>query len=133
MPPRRPREGGNRDRRASLSWDDFVLPLPKQTANRIDKRPAKGANIGLWLDKLTCRSRAAFELEATHRAFSLRQLGGAHQSEAAAAAIRRAIETAKTVHGEALMRVFRAEVDGRLLIGYGRTSTTEATLTFHRL
>lgn len=135
MPPRPPRQGGDRDRRKLPDWNEFVLPLPRKTARHIDerKRPADGDNVGLWLDKLLWRMQTSFDLKAQHRGFALSQLCRAYRSEVAAAAAERMREAAGGVHGATLVKSFRAKVEGRLLVGYGRTTAMETALTFHRV
>lgn len=133
MAPRPPRGGPHR--RKEPDWDDFVLPLPRTTARKIEdarKRPSDGNNVGLWLDKLVWRMKGDFHLQAEHRSFALNQLCRPYRSEAGAAAVLRLRESARRLHGDAFVRVFRAKVDGRLLVGYGRANAVETALTFHR-
>lgn len=123
----------DRSRRSVPTWDDCVLPLPRQTAARIDKRPSTTHdNVGLWLDKLVWRKRPSQDLKGELRAFSLGQLCQHYGSRAGAEAIERLKETATALHGEGRVRVFRAELEGRLLVGYGRRNAAETALTFHR-
>jgi CRISPR-associated protein Cmr6 len=134
--PRPGRGGGGSDRRREPEWGHFGLPLPRATAQKIEgagRRPADGANLGLWLDKLVWREKGTFDLKAAHRAFALNQLCRRYRSEAGAAAVQRLVESVRALHGSGAVHVFRASLDGRLLVGYGRANAVETSLTFHSI
>lgn len=133
MPPRPGRGGGGSDRRIP-EWSDFQLPLPRATAKKVEqlgRRPIDGANLALWLDKLVWREKGSFDLKATQRAFALNQFCRSYRSEVGAVAAERIGEAATAHHEPGMAQAFRAAIDGRLLIGYGRANAVETSLTFH--
>lgn len=140
----RPERGSGGNRGRSPEWGDFLLPLPRATADRIiaaGRRPAQDDNVGLWLDKLVPRrwkdgppgrEVSVWTLDRDHRTFALGQLCKRWQSRAGREAAARLGETMKALHPNAEdRRHLRAKLDGRLMVDHGRAAATETSVSFH--
>jgi CRISPR type III-B/RAMP module RAMP protein Cmr6 len=115
------------------------LPLPNAINDLLgEQRPRDGDNLGLWLDKLV-RVDAAhdWELRADARVLELERLfcpndlGNTRpwRSPATTAAVERMGMACKSIYGAAGFRAFTVEVQGRLLVDYGRPSALETSLS----
>lgn len=116
-------------------WSELALPLPKKTADRIlaiGKRPTDADNVGLWLDKLVHRRKSDWKLEKGYRTFSLGQLCKPWCSALGKEASQRMDDAVVALHPKPkqLCRL-RAKLDGRLMVGHGRSAATETSVTFH--
>lgn len=125
----------------------MCLPLPGDTARRVPARPSQGDNIGLWLDKFVrrrspspeaLRKGDAWAIKSEYRDRALapfwREITGAARawkSEAGAQGLARSGEAVRALHGDGGWRTHDAKVHGRLLVDYGRATSTEMSLSFH--
>ena len=125
------------------------LPLPNELHALLggdDQRPEDGDNVGLWLDKyLRVRDHDpkkgwVWSLVKEERVDEFRRrvcresLGPSRpqRSPAAATAVERMREAAKTLYGKH-HRLVSARVQGRLLVDYGRASAHELSVSAHHV
>lgn len=130
----------NKPRRGE-SGPRLRLPLPDVLDKLLGgEHPQDGDNLGLWLDKLVRVEKGDhWGLRAEARVTELERLFCPHdhldeprpwRSGAAAAALERMQAACEGVYGVA-HRAVTVEVQGRLLVDYGRPSALETSLSLH--
>lgn len=118
---------------------DWPLSEKIREVLRARPRPQHGDNFGLWLDKFLPLDETDYELRGAQRERVLsellvaRDLGRPSQwrSEAASEVLARQRESCRLLYGEDRFREFKAELHGRLVLDYARSSTIESSLSFH--
>lgn len=125
------------------------LPLPAALTRDIPRRPERrgDGNIGLYLDKFVPRDERDWSFKGEQRRSELAAYAGQWTRPLAAAALERRVDgmcemTDSRPEGAAgrwyeapddgfLLCRLEVELDGRLLVDYGRTTAIESSLSFH--
>jgi CRISPR-associated protein Cmr6 len=126
--------GGGR-RGGPPAWRDLALPIPHGA--RIlppgqRAQPDDNDNLGLWLDKLIARNpKADWSLGDKHRVLAFEPMCKRWNSRAGAEALVRQRATMNKLFADRLCVELSGQVNGRLLVDYGRASTNESSISFH--
>jgi CRISPR-associated protein Cmr6 len=96
-------------------------------------KPRGNDHLGLWLDKLVMRRSGTWALEKDDRTRALKRFCGEWQSTFGKQALLRQRKSLEALHGKDLVWQEQADLDGRLLVDYGRPTATEVSISFHHV